>query len=478
MAPSQRPLRVALASHFYPPEQVGGAETYTHALAAALRRAGHEVAVLTGAGWRASGRRPLSVRHDEYEGVPVTRLQLDWTAPPDPFRYAYDNPEVERFLLAYLPTLQPDVLHVTSCYTLSSSVLAAAQQLGIPTVVTLVDFWFICPRHTLLRGDGTLCDGRVRPADCLRCLAGGTKLYHAARWALPAPWAGDLLLWVGRQPWLSRRPGLRGLFGDYGARARVVGERLARADRAIAPSRFLKQVMLQSGALPPRPDWEERMVVLPYGLEDAAAAQLAEVRRRREAEGRPAGGLRVLYVGQISPIKGVEVLLRAFRQLPAPDATLTIHGDPTLAPGYVAELRALAEGDPRIRFAGRFERAEVGRAYAGGDVLVVPSRWYENTPLVVAEAFAAGLPVVATNLGGMSEVVLEGENGLLFPRDDAAALAGRLRRLAEDPQLLARLRAGVRPPPSLTEQAARIIDLYRSLEVQPAWAGPSLASVW
>jgi glycosyltransferase involved in cell wall biosynthesis len=94
------------------------------------------------------------------------------------------------------------------------------------------------------------------------------------------------------------------------------------------------------------------------------------------------------------------------------------------------------------------------------DVLVVPSRWYENAPGVIFEAFAAGLPVVATDLGGMSEFVRPGENGLLFPLDDAEELAGLLRRLAEEPGLLRRLRDGVPPVKTVGEYVGELEEVY------------------
>ena len=97
------------------------------------------------------------------------------------------------------------------------------------------------------------------------------------------------------------------------------------------------------------------------------------------------------------------------------------------------------------------------------DVLVVPSTWYENAPGVIFEAFAAGMPVIATDLGGMSEFVKPGENGLLFALGDAQDLAGQLRTLIDDRDLLGRLRAGIEPVKTVGEYADELIDLYNSL---------------
>jgi GT2 family glycosyltransferase len=94
------------------------------------------------------------------------------------------------------------------------------------------------------------------------------------------------------------------------------------------------------------------------------------------------------------------------------------------------------------------------------DVVVVPSIWIENAPFIIREAFAARVPVVASNLGGMAEMVRDGADGLLFPAGDASALAAALRRLLDEPQLLPALRAGIRRPMSIEEDAASLREIY------------------
>jgi glycosyltransferase involved in cell wall biosynthesis len=94
----------------------------------------------------------------------------------------------------------------------------------------------------------------------------------------------------------------------------------------------------------------------------------------------------------------------------------------------------------------------------------VPSRWYENGPGVIFEAFAAGVPVVATDLGGMSEFVRHEENGLLFGLEDASGLARQLRRLIEEPGLLDRLRAGIGPVKTVQDNVDELEALYLQLQ--------------
>jgi glycosyltransferase involved in cell wall biosynthesis len=173
--------------------------------------------------------------------------------------------------------------------------------------------------------------------------------------------------------------------------------------------------------------------VVPYGLQPGRVRPAAVVRPRRP--------LRLGFCGVLSPWKAAHVAIDAVRRTQAA-VELTVHGrlhEPMFA-DYIASLRARAGDDGRIRFANAFDSSQIDRVFAEMDVLVVPSTWYENTPFVVLEAFAAGVPVFASDLGGLSEIVRDGANGRLFPAGDVAALARLIEACAADPRLLADLR--------------------------------------
>ncbi|HJQ28468.1 MAG TPA: glycosyltransferase, partial [Rubrobacter sp.] len=202
---------------------------------------------------------------------------------------------------------------------------------------------------------------------------------------------------------------------------------------------------------------KEKIQVSHYGIDTSHVAGVS-------AERSPSSTLRVGYVGTLAPHKGPDILLRAFGMLPPEtEATLSIHGSEKGYESYARELRELAGDDGRISFRGAFAREELRSVLAGVDVLVVPSRWYENAPGVIFEAFAAGAPVVATDLGGMSEFVRHGRNGLLFGLEDEHDLALQLRRLAEEKDLLPGLRAGIGAVKSVGEYADEMEELYDTL---------------
>jgi glycosyltransferase involved in cell wall biosynthesis len=169
-----------------------------------------------------------------------------------------------------------------------------------------------------------------------------------------------------------------------------------------------------------------------------------------EAEERP-WSWRLLYAGRIDPRKGIDTAIEALALLPA-KATLRVFGGGDEE--HLRELRDLAAARgvaARVEFAAG-GREELAAEYAAADVLLFPVRWREPWGLVPLEAMAVGTPVIATGEGGSGEYLRDAENAILFESGDAAALAAAVRRLAEEPRLRARLRAGG------LETAARIDD--------------------
>jgi glycosyltransferase involved in cell wall biosynthesis len=159
-------------------------------------------------------------------------------------------------------------------------------------------------------------------------------------------------------------------------------------------------------------------------------------------EKKPTSDLRVGYLGQIAELKGVHVLIEAVRRMPDARLRVWVYGDLQRFPTYTARLKRLIASDARIELAGAYQGPEaLTRVLAGLDVIVVPSLWYENSPNVILEAFAHGTPVVVSDLGGMAELVRDGDNGLRFKPGDAGSLAQRLQRLLDEPGLLPKLRA-------------------------------------
>jgi glycosyltransferase involved in cell wall biosynthesis len=240
---------------------------------------------------------------------------------------------------------------------------------------------------------------------------------------------------------------------DFFLRRRFVQTHFDEVDLFLAPSRFLLERYVDWGI--PR----ERIRFEDYG------------RRRRARLPEPplqAKANRIGFFGQISHFKGVNVLLRAMRILAEEgvDAHCWLHGaNVELQPEpWQEELRALlAATEEHVTFAGRYDHERLPQLLEEVDWVVVPSIWWENSPLVIQEAFLHGRPVICSDIGGMAEKVADGVNGLHFRAGDPRSLAAALRRAVGDPRLARRLRAGIPPIFDMEEHVANVTALYDEL---------------
>jgi glycosyltransferase involved in cell wall biosynthesis/SAM-dependent methyltransferase len=234
-------------------------------------------------------------------------------------------------------------------------------------------------------------------------------------------------------------------------RTRFLREQFNSVDAILAPTKLMHKMLTTNGIDP------GLVSLSPYGIN---LSRFDDAEPSRNGTGR----VRFGYVGTIHPQKGVHLLIEAFKSLPRDmDVTLRICGSFAHFPEYSREVYELARSDPRINFAGTFPNEKITEELGKIDVLVVPSTWYENTPLVIYSAFAAKTPVVATNLGGMAEVVRHEENGLLFERGDAQDLARQLRRLMDEPDSLKRYAGNVGNVRSIEDSTNEALGLYEKL---------------
>jgi glycosyltransferase involved in cell wall biosynthesis len=205
---------------------------------------------------------------------------------------------------------------------------------------------------------------------------------------------------------------------------------LARIPLTLTPSRFVRDLYIEHGVP------ESRVQALPLGLD------LSPWRVARTGSSNAGNGLRVGYLGSLLRHKGVDILVRAFRELQTPGSTLEIYGFAMPGDPFVGQLRRLASQDTRVHLMNRYDQRDLPDILSRLDVIVIPSLWHETFSIVAREALLSGTPVIASNIGALPEVINSEHNGLLVPVGDADALQNALRRLSVDADLLARLRDG------------------------------------
>jgi glycosyltransferase involved in cell wall biosynthesis len=411
-------MKIALVVHQLPPEHLGGVEVYTWTLARRLVALGHCVAVFCPTDdQKAAGET-------EREGITLVRPYR-----PDPrslgplagFVRTFRSRPIERAYASFLRCWRPEVIHVQSLQWVSAQL--TRQHGRTPTVLTLHDYWHICANSQLLRADGSLCPGQS-PSACVYCLLRGRGVHRVAAALLAVP-LSPLLAW----------------------RNRYVRKSALRPDLLLTPSPQARDVCLAAGLA------ERPINAFDNGLDPL---RFAGAPTRSAARDHAVFG----YLGGLAWQKGVHVLVEAFRALP-PQHELRIYGPQQTFPEYVQQLRGLAT-HPGIRLLGPVAPHEVGEALVDLDYLVVPSLWAETFGMVAQEAQYVGVPVIASRIGGLQRI-RDGSDGLLFEPGDVAGLRRILERLAAHPEERERLAGGIRPGPTIDEQAQALVELYGHL---------------
>jgi glycosyltransferase involved in cell wall biosynthesis len=415
-------MRILIASHGHPAFSIGGAEVASYNLFRGLGRlSGCESHYLSRIGPPFAPHRDTPLMSLRQNG----RETLFWANDYDYFLLANRDPDgLRRHLERFLKDLAPDIVHFHHVLGFGVQSLRSARAVlpDAPIVLTLHEYLSICHRHgQMVKTAGMQLCQRASPGECAVCFPE-----------------------IAPAEFLRRELFLKSFYGLV--------------DAFVGPSRFLLDRYAAWG-LP-----AERLVYLENGLELGAAAPprpLAHPGARRS---------RFAYFGQLNPFKGIKVLLEAVTRIPAEvwgqDSILYVFGGnlELQPPAFREQLgRLMRTAGQRVRFMGSYKGHELARLMREADWVIVPSTWWENSPVVIQEAFFHGRPVITSDIGGMAEKVRDRVDGLHFRAGSAESLADSLISALRDQGLWERLRARIRRPLSADEAAAQHRGLYARL---------------
>ncbi len=446
-------MRIAQVVHGLPPESLGGTETYVAHLSQALAQRGHKVSVFT---------RTTEAKQEDYavdvvsrDNIEVTRVANTFTH-LSPFSLSYENSVIAQRFGVFLDTFAPDVVHFHHLMYLSTSCISEAARRHIPVLMTLHDYWLICQRGRFLKPDISVCPGQNNEG-CAQCFSylldhKISSVYQRFESILGGRSRVRNVLRRFHGKYAAARPPTAQAIQQIQKRMQHIREVCREVTLFLSPSHFLRKQFLDFG-IPP-----EKIVFSECGLPE----QPIPSERRKMDPHRLIFG----YIGVVDPVKGIHILVEAFA--PLRNAELHIYGGETNYAPYPDRRRFLTQlqQSPHIRMMGRYENRDVGRILAQVDVVVAPSIWYENAPLVIREAFLARKPVVTAAFGGMQEWVQDGVNGLLFQPRDVADLRRTLERCITDPDLVRRLSDSFPRVQSIAMDAQSLEERYKILVQQ------------
>jgi glycosyltransferase involved in cell wall biosynthesis len=443
-------MKIAIFVHCFFPEHFYGTETYTLSIATNLLSLGHKVTVVAGM-FHGEPTRGEALSSYSYNGVDVLVIDKNFF-PNRRVRDTYEQSEISTVLHSVLTRLQPDVIHVTHLINHTAVLLDLAREMRIPTVATLTDFFGFCFTNKLEDARGHLCSGPTRDrSNCVACylkVAGTASSSHPflawLRRRLPLSLFSRLLVLAAHFQLLPVKE-LAHVVKDLQDRPDLLAERYNSTYlTVVAPTAFLAKAYRSNGLLVPiQTHW--------FGVD------ISRTPKPPRAPGTP---LRFGYIGQLAEHKGVDLLLEAFQHLQPCEAEVIIYGPLDQDPAYARRLQDLA-GD-QVQFCATFPPEEMAAVMSGLDVLVIPSRWYENSPLVLLYGLATHTPVIVSRVEGLTEFLEEGVNGFSFERGSCDDLVKVLQNFISNPDLSTRLSSSTHYLRTTEDMAAELEKVYQN----------------
>jgi len=410
-------MKVLFLIHQFYPNYSTGTEKFILNLAKMMQRCGHRVKVITYSfhpSWfyqyRLSG---FAIKEYVYESVPV--LAFRFRKHPEDLHFALGDSEMAQVGVELLQRENPDIVHIGHSMRVAGFI-KSARQLNIPYVVTLTDFFLMCPKYILVRSNGSLCSG---PESGLACTQHCPELPN------------------------DRIP------------KRLVEAQalLAQANAVAAPSQFLaKTFQREFPGLQP--------ILIRHGM---SFHNLKSNSRRYQHGDRIVFG----YAGSLNTHKGVHILIEAFMSARLSEAELKIYGKNATSRHYVNSLKKASYSCKNISFCGEYAAGQLAEVLQGIDVIVLPSLWHENASLILCEALASNVPVIVSDAGGMNETVRNDFNGFIFRMGDVRNLSEILQTIVENPETLNRLKENIRLMtfPTIEQEAYAYEQIYKEIRI-------------
>jgi len=401
-------MKVLQVIHGYPPFYMAGSEVYTYNLVKELSKRA-EVAVFSRI--EDPFEPSYSMNDEKKDGVQIYRInkpQRDYC-----LEDKYIDKKMEKAFFDVLSRFDPDIVHFGHLSHLSTNLPGIVKdEFNVPIVFTLHDYWLGCFRGQLINHKGEICPGPSID-ECMQCAQSTFKDHVTVK---------DIERML-----------------DH---LMVVRDKV---DLFLSPSEAVSR-FIRSLGVP-----ESKIVSSKYGFDRTA------ITYRRKTYTKDSK-LTFGYTGRIIPVKGVALLLEAFKRFEGRGHRLLVFGDDSSVRPY---LKRRASSDTHLM--GSYDNQSIDCILDRIDVLVVPSIWLENSPLVIQEAFLKGVPVITSDLGGMAELVKHGVNGLLFSPGDVRSLSDTLKMVMDDPTLLNRLIIDPHTVRDGVEEAGSMIGLYNKL---------------
>lgn len=435
-------MNILHVPYSFHPDVVGGTEIYVASLNRRLAQEGVECSVA------APGQTDAHYQHD---GVEV------WRFSPGPLHedpgdlYALRDVDAAERFTRILESTRPDVVHLHALTrTIGLSLLSKVTEREIPVVFSYHTPTVTCQRGTLLRWGDEICDGKMRVHTCSACTLHGLGLKRSIAGAI-----GGLPSFIGKTARMVPLPSRVSTGLQMSGRMRLRHEAaqffLSSVDHIIAMADWTVQ-LLEINGIP-----GDKITLSPHGRELDSSG--AESTKHNRAEDDP---VHLAWMGRLAPSKGLTPAVQAL--LSEKGSRIRLDVFPIVQTEEEAielrELKEIVTSDDRISIQDAIPATEVTQTLCSYDALLVTSETFETGPLTVLEAFAAGIPVIGPDLGGVREKVTDGLDGILVNPTDPNRWTDLYQRITARPQAVRDMSADVHPPRDLGLVRDEVIEVY------------------
>jgi glycosyltransferase involved in cell wall biosynthesis len=439
-------MKILIVSNGYPPLEAGGTELYTKYLAEQLAR-DHSVFIFVRSG--GYGKNQLRER-TYYDGTVKIREIINYCPEIHDFEDFYINEHIDKSFGAFLKEVNPDLIHIQHLIYLSVNLIKIIQKAGIPFVVTLHDFWFICPMIHMVTDKGDSCSG---PKNIDKCLNECLKDYYCAIRLLkitkintPHALPGMFIKFI--KPLIFRVAKNKTMRTALVKRLDMMKGLLNSAEAITAPSNIVKNIYESYGV------GRNRIIVTGLGVNSdfLATHHIKQISPK----------LRFGFIGYLNNNKGAHCLIKAFQDIGDDKAELRIYGSAGTGDiRYNEKIAALHKNNIFV-FPG-FQHNLIGSVLSMIDIIVIPSLCPETFSLVLHEALYTKTPAICSRTGVFPEVIRDGVNGILFKPGDAEELNRKIKLLIDNPEILEKIKSNIQPVKDIVHHSQEIEQIYSRL---------------
>ncbi len=440
--------KILLACHQFFPRYYTGTETLTLEVAEELRRRQHEVAVITTEPVLPGDPVPEQaiLKKDIYEGFSVWRLFVpNPVNPVDRLNRESDEEPLRKLFDGVLDEFSPNIVHSFHLMRLTLTFVECIKERGIPFFLTVTDFWLICPTYQLIRYDDSLCRGQ-EAKQCFVCLTG---IYTRGMNKIPIKFR-----LAQRFPWLAARLNKSAASCQKILEKRKVRNRyiMELTNGVIWANNFIQDVFHKNGMS------NNKEQIISFPIPERAKGLFNLPLASTE------GALKVAFIGTLRHSKGPQVLLEACEILAKDDLNKDIIEVYIWGAGdnekFEGELKKSMEKTEWVHFCGVFPQESFPEVLKDIHVVVIPSLWYENTPLTALSALAANRVLIVSDLGGLSTIIEDKVSGFTFPAGDAKELASILMNLARNKHLVEKIAKFTPRPGCIENYVDKVLAIY------------------